>query len=88
MTPTPFEGSNRKLLPSGHEYSLNVGSIEPLHIYTDGEQCVSRWVPTALELVALNEGASIWIHILCGENQPPVGPRVGFALSDTVDADQ
>lgn len=73
MSPIDFPGSNRKLLPSGHEYSLNVESIEPLHIQTDGEQCISCWQPTPEEREAIARGANIFVHILSGASQPPVG---------------
>ena len=78
MSPHKFETANRKLLPSGHEYSLNVESIEPLWVYTDNEQCLSCWKPTHEELEMLNLGASVVLHCLTGASQPPVGITVQF----------
>ena len=41
MKPVNFKHSNKTLQPSGATYSENVTGVEPLHIFTDGEQCVS-----------------------------------------------
>ncbi len=88
MSPTPFPESTHKLLPSGREYSEAVSTVEPLHVFSDGEQCVSCWTPTPKEREAIAQGAHIWIHVLSGSTQPPIGPRVGFTFSDNVDPDQ
>lgn len=76
MSPIHFAGANRKLLPSGHEYSLNVESIEPLHVFTDGEQCISCWEPTPEERALIASGKNIFVHVISGGTQPPIGVSV------------
>ncbi len=72
MTPTKFEHSNKVLQPSGKTYGPNVTGVEPLAIWTDGEQCVSCWRMTWRERLNALIFGRVWIAALTGETQPPI----------------
>ena len=72
MKPTVFEHSNKTLQPSGKTYSDNVCSVEPLSIWTDGEQCVSCWRMTWRERLSALIFGRVWIAALSGQTQPPI----------------
>ena len=72
MKPIPFKEKNKTLLPSGEQYSENVEGVDPLHIWTDGEQCVSCWQMTWRERVAALWHGRVWIAVLSGGTQPPI----------------
>lgn len=71
MRPTKFEHSNRQLNPSGAAYSDNVTGVEPLHVWTDGEQCLSLWRPSWRERLSVLLFGRVWMALLSGETQPP-----------------
>ena len=79
-----FPEANQKLVPSGQEFSLNVESVEPLWVCTDGEQCVSCFEPTPEERAAIAAGAKIWLHVLSGQTQPPVALGVGHSFHQRI----
>ena len=72
MKPTGFELSNTTLQPSGATYSKNVTRVEPLPIWTDGEQCVSCWQMTWRERLSALIFGRVWIAALSGQTQPPI----------------
>lgn len=72
MKPSKFEYSNRTLQPSGAEYSENVTGVEPLSVWTDGEQCVSCWRMTWRERLSALLFGRVWIASLSGQTQPPI----------------
>ena len=72
MKPIEFELSNTTLQPSGKLYSKNVTGVEPLPIWTDGEQCVSCWRMTWRERLSALIFGRTWIAILSGSTQPPI----------------
>lgn len=72
MKPIPFKYSNRTLLPSGQEYSENIDGVDPLPVWTDGEQCVSCWRMSLLERVQALLFGRVWIAVLSGRTQPPI----------------
>ena len=43
-----------------------------LHVWSDGNQCVSKWKPTFIERIRIAFGAAIWMGIFGGSSQPPV----------------
>lgn len=53
MKPIEFPEATKQLQPSGKEYSENVIAVKPLPIWTDGEQCVSKWRLSWLERLAM-----------------------------------
>ena len=50
-----------------------------LHVWSDGNQCVSCWKPTFKERLNILFGGKVWLGVLSGKTQPPVfvsGTRV------------
>jgi len=73
MKPIQFKYVNRELQPpEGVTYSENVTGIDPLPIWTDGEQCVSCWKMTWRERLAALLFGRVWVAVLSGATQPPV----------------
>ena len=71
MKPIPFKHCNKELQPSGKKYSANVTDVQPLPIWTDGEQCVSCWQMTWRERFAALFRGRVWLAMLTGKTQPP-----------------
>lgn len=72
MKPTSFAEANKTLQPSGKTYSENVAGVEPLKIWSDGEQCVSCWRMTWRERLSALIFGRVWVAVLSGETQPPI----------------
>jgi len=75
MKPIEFEGSTNVLQPSGKTYSENVTSVQPLPIWSDGEQCVSCWKMDWRERISALIFGRVWLSILSGHRQPPACVR-------------
>lgn len=43
-----------------------------LHVWSDGNQCVSCWKPTFKERLNILFGGKVWLGVLSGKTQPPV----------------
>lgn len=43
-----------------------------LHVWSDGNQCVSCWNPTFKERLNILFGGKVWLGVLSGGTQPPV----------------
>jgi hypothetical protein len=71
MKPIQFEHSNQVLQPSGQEYSDNVTGVDPLPVWTDGEQCVSCWKMSLRERFSALLFGRVWLSLLSGYTQPP-----------------
>jgi len=71
MKPINFEYSNKVLQPSGAEYSENVEGVEPLPIWSDGEQCVSCWKMSFRERLSALFFGHVWLSLLSGSTQYP-----------------
>jgi len=71
MKPVAFRLSNKVLRPGGGEYSENVTGVDPLPIWTDGEQCVSCWRMSLHERLAALLFGRVWVSVLSGSTQPP-----------------
>lgn len=72
MKPVDFAESNRTLVAPGIE------NCEPLRVFTDGVECVSKWKPTFKERIAILFGAPVWMGMQSGETQPPVFLNVEY----------
>jgi hypothetical protein len=74
MKPIKFSRANKTLTPSKSEggYSKNVIGIEPLSIWTDGEQCASCWRPSLRERLSILFFGRVWVAVLSGSTQPPI----------------
>jgi len=71
MRPIQFKRSNKMLQPSGEQYSDNVVGVDPLPIWTDGEQCVSCWEMSFRERLSALLFGHVWLALLSGETQSP-----------------
>lgn len=72
MEPTDFPQANRVYrVPGG------LNDCKPLMVYTDGNQCISAWMPTAKERERIAAGEPIYLRVLLGSQQPPVLLEVG-----------
>jgi len=71
MKPVPFSYQNRVLQPSGKKYSNNVTGVDPLPVWTDGEQCVSCWQMSWRERISALLFGRVWLALLSGKTQPP-----------------
>ncbi len=72
MKPISFPEANKSLLaPSGQEET-----VVPLPVFSDGTQCISCWQPDDEERALIALGAKIWLHVLSGPSQPPIGVRI------------
>lgn len=72
MNPCYFRLSNKTLEPSGRVYSTNVTRVDPLNIWTDGEQCVSCWSMSWRERISALFFGKVWVAVLSGNTQPPI----------------
>ncbi len=73
MRPAKFKQANRTLSPpSGQAYSDNVDGVNALHVWADGEQCVSLWQMSWRERLAALFYGRVWVAVLSGETQPPI----------------
>lgn len=70
MKPVAFRYANKTLQPGGGEYSENVTGVDPLPIWTDGEQCVSCWRMSLRERLAALIFGRVWVSLLSGSTQP------------------
>lgn len=46
--------------------------VLPLHVYTDGEQCISCWQMSWQERLSALLFGRVWLSVLSGQTQPPV----------------
>lgn len=72
MTPTKFKYANQTLQPTGKKHTANVTGVDPLPIWTDGEQCVSCWQMSWRERLAALIFGRAWLAVLGGNTQPAV----------------
>lgn len=72
MKPVPFKYVNKTLQPSGATHSQNVSGVDSLPIWTDGEQCLSRWRLSWRDRLRVLIYGHVWLAVLSGATQPPV----------------
>lgn len=66
--PVEFYGSNRTL----HAAPGTEDRVSDLHIFTDGESCVSCWELTDEEVAEIVRTRRAWLQVMSGVSQPPV----------------
>jgi len=71
VKPIPFREQNRVLYGGDKQYSENVTGVDPLPIWTDGEQCLSCWQMSWRERLSALLFGRVWLALLSGETQPP-----------------
>jgi hypothetical protein len=72
-----------KLHQSNEKYSRAVGIVEMLHVWSDGEQCVSCWKMSWRERLSAFLFGCVWLSCLSGRSQVPVAlwaSRNGFRV--------
>lgn len=73
MRPVPFKYATGQLEPPAEaQYSENIEGIDPLPVWTDGEQCVSCWQMSLRERISALLFGRVWLAVLGGKTQPPV----------------
>ena len=72
MKPTKFDEANKNLTGSREGYSEQVEAVDPLPIFTNGEQCISLWKMSWRERFSALFFGKVWLAVLSGESQPPV----------------
>lgn len=72
MTPVNFKLSNNTLQPSNKSYSDDIEGVDPLPIWSNGEQCVSKWKLSWLERFRVLIFGHVWVSVLSGWTQPPI----------------
>jgi len=86
MKPIQFEYANQQLgAPAGllercdrrSPLELHVKGIDPLPVWTDGEQCVSCWRMSVMERLAALLFGRVWLAVLSGSTQPAVCIQAG-----------
>ncbi len=77
MKPITFKHAIKTLQPSGKTYSENVTGVDPLPVWTDGEQCVSCWQMSLAERLKALFTGRVWLAVLSGSTQPPACVEVG-----------
>lgn len=76
MKPIDFPQSTKVLQKPS---TMTDEECSPLHVWSDGKQCVSCWKPSFIERLKILFTGKVWLGVLSGETQPPVflsGERV------------
>lgn len=69
MKPIDFPQSTKVLQrPS----TMAESECQSLHVWNDGNQCVSCWKPTVSERIHIAFGGNVWLGVMSGKTQPPV----------------
>ncbi len=69
MKPIDFPQASKTL---GSPADILDGSCDPLIVFSDGKQCVSKWKPTFWERIKILFGQNIYLGVRSGGTQPPV----------------
>lgn len=63
MKPVRFKESTKVLTAPG---------CGELHVFSDGNDCVSKWKPSFAERIKILLGGCVWLGVMSGNTQPPV----------------
>lgn len=72
MKPVNFQHSNTCLTKPS---SMTDERCESLHVWSDGEVCISSWKLSFAERLSALLFGTIWLTVLSGRSQPPVALR-------------
>lgn len=72
MKPASFPQATKTLQPSGKTYSASVTGVEPLPVWTDGEQVVSCWRMTWRDRLRALLYGRVWVATLSGSTTVPL----------------
>jgi hypothetical protein len=56
--------------------SMTDEECSPLAVFSDGSVCMSRWMPSWRERLALLFGSPLWLYVVSGRTQPPVSLEI------------
>lgn len=70
MEPMRFEQANKDLLKPEGWTDEECGSLP---VYSDGRQCISLWKMTWCERLSALFFGKVWLYVISGQTQPPVG---------------
>jgi len=79
MNPIEFKEANKQLLKP---HNMTDEECGPLHVWTNGKECMSCWRPTLRERLSILFFGKVWLSVLSGKTQPPVAlwaAKQGFA---------
>lgn len=76
MKCVPHELANRVLVAPDENPSEK--EIYPIAVWTDGQECISAWLPTPEELEDLMAGKPLYLRMLSGQTQAPVALQTEF----------
>lgn len=65
LKPVKFKEANRELLPAA-----KAPNHKGIYVFTDGEQCISRWKLTLRQRLCVLIYGRIWLGIKSGESMP------------------
>ena len=87
MKPIVFRESNKSLGAPEKWDPEEHGECATLHVWTDGDQCISCWRPSWRERLSILFRGHVWMYVFGGNaTQPPVwvlGKRSPFCSTDT-----
>lgn len=69
MKPIDFPQSTKVLQKPS---TMSDKECSPLHVWSDGKQCVSCWKPSFIERLKVLFTGKIWLGVMSGNTQPPV----------------
>ena len=69
MKPIDFPQSTKVLQKPSN---MTDKECSPLHVWSDGKQCVSCWKPTFMERMKILFTGKVWIGVMSGNTQPPI----------------
>lgn len=72
MQPIAFPTQTIELQPNPNQLEIDGQKVGALPIFTDGDQCVSKWRLTFGERLKVFWYGHIWLGIHSGRTQPPV----------------
>lgn len=72
MKPIKFDEQTVELKPNPNQLEIDGLEVGTLPVFTDGDQCISRWGMTFAERLKALWYGHVWLGIHSGQSQPPV----------------
>jgi hypothetical protein len=77
MEPIKFKESNKTLQKPE---SMTDEECLPLEVFTNGNECISKWKFSFKERIRILFGCNLWIYIFSGQTQPPIAPVIDWTV--------
>lgn len=81
MKPVNFPQANRTLT---RPEDMTEDQCESLHVYTDGNDCISCWEMSIIDRIRALLFGRVWLFVHSGRTQPPVALLVQPQLFEEV----